>query len=158
MPIFIATISILAITTIVWLLNKILPFKVCPVCAGVSGTWFLLLVGILSDVLPVASYQLLVSILMGGTVVGIAYQGEKRFKGVEENIFRFKAPVVVLGFLLVYLALNNLSWVGLAVEAVILAALVYLFFISPRGKKEINIHERSSGVVEDLEEKMKNCC
>jgi len=158
MPLLITTISIVVIIGFVWLLNKILPFKVCPICAGVSLTWFWLTVGLLSGWLSVISYQLIVAILMGGTVVGIAYQGEKRFKWAEENIFRFKVPVVILGFILVYLALNNLSWVSFAVEAVILTALVYLFFISPQRKRGINIHERSPGVVEDLEEEMKNCC
>src|SRR3989344_2309817 len=78
MVIVTATISILVITTLVWFLNKVLSRKVCPICAGVAGTWIWMLIGILTNQLSVISYQLLVGILMGGSVVGIAYQLEKR--------------------------------------------------------------------------------
>ena len=38
-----AILSILVITGFVWLLNRITPYKVCPICAGVSGTWLFML-------------------------------------------------------------------------------------------------------------------
>lgn len=93
---------------------------------------------------------------MAGTVVGIAYQGEKRFVWAEKNIFFFKVPVIILGFVLVYLAVNNFSWLGLAVEILILLSLINIFFIQPSSKKAA-LPEKSSPVSE-LEEKMKNCC
>jgi len=43
MFIVITTISIVAITGLVWGAKKILPFPVCPICAGVSGTWLWML-------------------------------------------------------------------------------------------------------------------
>ncbi len=158
MAIIITTASILVITGLVWLLNKALPFKVCPICAGVSLTWVLLTAGVLTGKLLITNYYLLITMLMGGTVVGIAFQGEKRFKWAEENILRFKALVVVIGFILVYLALTNLSWVGLGIEIIILAALVYLFFVSqPReGNEKSDLRPREK--VSELEEKMKECC
>lgn len=157
MEIIIAIISILLITLAVKLINKALPFKVCPICAGVSLTWFLIIVGTLTGQLTTNNYQLITAILMGGTVVGIAYQGEKRFKWAEENIFRFKVPVVVIGFALVYLALENLSWSSVGIEAALLLILFYFFFIS--GNKNNNGPAKEvSPKVKELEEKMKNCC
>src|SRR3989344_7286156 len=44
MLIVITITSILGVTIVVWLANRILPFQVCPICAGVFGTW----VGLLS--------------------------------------------------------------------------------------------------------------
>ncbi|KKU16853.1 MAG: hypothetical protein UY26_C0002G0065 [Candidatus Jorgensenbacteria bacterium GW2011_GWA1_48_13] len=156
MALVITTGSILVITGLAWLLNKVLPFKVCPICAGVSGTWFLLLIGILSGVLLVTSYQLLVSILMGGTVVGIAYQGEKSMGVAPENFLKFRTATIVPGFILVYFAVNNISWLTLVVEAVALAAVTYLYFVLPFSKSISS--PRDNQKIAELEEKMKNCC
>ena len=42
MEVIIVVASMLIIAAIVWLLNRILPFTLCPVCAAVSGTWLLI--------------------------------------------------------------------------------------------------------------------
>ncbi len=155
MSIIVAIASILVITGLTRLINKKLPFKVCPICAGVSGAWFLMTIGMLSGWLSVTGYQLVVAILMGGTVVGIAYQGEKVFQWAEENIFRFRVPAIVLGFILVYVALRNLSWLALVAEGIILFIVTYVYFIAPykRGRHGSNLKE-----VRKLEEEMENCC
>ena len=155
MPIVITVASIVVITSLVWLVNKILPFKVCPICAGISLTWLLLIPPIFLGGLPFTNYQLLVAILMGGTVVGIAYQGEKVFDWAAENIFKFRAPVIVIGFVLAFLALQNLSWFTLVLEGVLLAIIGYLYFVEPyrKVKSGSNLTE-----VKRLEEEMKNCC
>ncbi len=156
MAIFIVTISILVITGLVWLLNKALPFKVCPICAGVSGTWFLLLVGILLGWLSVMSYQLLIAVLMGGTVVGMAYQGEKRMNVAPENFLKFRTAVIVPGFILAYFAFMNISWFTLIIEAVVLMAVTYFFFVLPWVKSTPPAGDEQK--IAELEEKMKECC
>ena len=65
-----AILSILIITLVVWLVNKKLPIQVCPVCAGVFLTWLWMFIGMSLGKLLIANYQLPVSVLMGGTVVG----------------------------------------------------------------------------------------
>jgi hypothetical protein len=159
MEIIIVTISILVITGLVWLLNKALPFKVCPICAGVSGTWFLILVGILTGFLSPITYQLIVAVLMGGTVVGIAYQGEKRMDVAPKNFLKFRTAIIVPGFILVYFAIMNISWLTLVIEAAVLAVVTYLFFILPSAKilKEASSSQSKEKVAE-LEKKMKECC
>lgn len=155
MPIVITTISVLVITGLVWFLNKILPFKVCPICAGVSLTWLLLSIGMLVGVLQPTNYQLLTAVLMGGTVVGMAYQGERRTNVAPENVLKFRTAVIVPGFVLVYLALRNLNWLTLALEALVLAIVTWFYFIVPKG--DMRPHTANEKVRE-LEEKMKNCC
>ncbi len=156
MSIIIVSVSILVITVLVWLANKILPFRICPICAGVSGTWFLSLVGILLGWLSLANYHLLIAVLMGGTVVGTAYQGEKRMNIKPENFLKFRTAIIVPGFILVYFALMNVSWLALAVEAAVLVAVTYLYFILPAGGRIPPA--RDKGRVAELEERMKNCC
>jgi hypothetical protein len=114
-------------------------------------------VAVLAGGLVFAEFQLPIAILMGGTVVGIAYQGEKRFKWAEANIFRFKVPVVIIGFILVYFAVKNLNWLGLGIEVAILLLLFYFFFIS-NGENGKPTFESDPSKVKELEEKMKSCC
>ena len=155
MEMLIALISILAITGAISRLNRFLQFKICPICLGVSGTWLGLSAMVLSGQLPMTDYQLLIAILMGGSVVGIAYQGEKRFIWAQESIFRFKVPATVIGFTLAYLALQNLSWIIFGIEVAVLTALAYLFFIKlERGSESPEELRR----VAELEKKMEKCC
>ncbi|MFH0712671.1 MAG: hypothetical protein V2A55_02360 [Candidatus Jorgensenbacteria bacterium] len=156
MEIIIVTISILVITFITWSVNKLLPFKVCPICAGVSGTWFLLLVGILLGWLSVVSYGLLVAVLMGGSVVGMAYQGEKRLNIASENFLKFRTAVIVPGFVLVYFALANVSWLTLVIEAAVLMTVMYLYFVRPFLKERPPAQDKRK--IAELEDEMKNCC
>lgn len=159
MEIFTTTLLVLAITVFVWMLNKVLPFKICPVCAGVSGTWLILTAGILSDLLPAASYQLPIAVLMGGTVVGISYQGEKTLLLADWHGLVWKALVTVVGFPAAYLSLLNMSWKLLGFEVILLSTLLYLFFVRPSVK--IKSQMRSAKEIADidrLERKMEECC
>lgn len=76
----IAIISILSLTSIVWVLNKILLIKICPICAGVSLTWLWMLLGMGYGLLSIEKYQLITAILMGGSVVGITNKIEEKYK------------------------------------------------------------------------------
>lgn len=175
MFIAIATISILAITGLVWLSKRVLAFRICPVCAGVSGTWLWMLVakffGYETDLIIIAA-------LMGGSVVGIAYQIEKRFilssqsadsvdtsplpsstegrdkslagKPAADKLLLWKTLFISVGFTAVYGILYS-RW-DVFIPAVIAAALLIAFFRKPRQNMAKN------KTVEDLERKMKNCC
>src|SRR3989344_2086029 len=102
MLIIFSTISILAIISLAWVLNRVLPFKVCPICVGVFGTWLWMLA---AKFLGYEIDIMIPAILMGGSVVGIAYQIEKRniIAGVSANeSFIWKAFFIPGGFVVAY--------------------------------------------------------
>lgn len=111
--------------------------------------------------------------LMGGTVVGIAFQGENKFNWVKKGIYAWKkapwskflfsdssallwlwkAPVVILGMPVTYWLFKNMGPTTLVVEVLLLALLTYAFFVKSSKNKS---HKNSR--VSELEEKMKKCC
>lgn len=152
-------ISILVITGVVWLVNKLSSLKICPVCAGVSGTWIVLSVLILTGVLHHPSDMLRLAILMGGTVVGIAYQGEKKLRWANDNPIFWKLIVVGLGFPAVYAAVQYLSWATLTAEFVVLGVLMYAFFIRKGRPPESHLpHRTDVPNVQKIEKGLEKCC
>lgn len=151
MTIIVAIISILVITGLVWLLNRALPFKVCPICAGVSATWLWMLAGMAIGQLPTSNFQLPTSILMGGSIVGIAYQFERHLLKNEKYHLLWKALFIPIGFLTVYLVVN-FYWT-LAIPALLVLVVLALVF-----GRRLGGHKAVSETVEKLEEKMKKCC
>ena len=154
MPIVFAVILTLIIVTIVHLFNKILPFRVCPACAGVSLAWFLISFAVWLGWLPFSEYQLVIAILMGGTTVGIASQAEKKFPDFADNIFLFKIPIIFGGFLLAYWGVSSVTLGSLFGEAVILTIAAYVFFIR---KGKVN-NFGASKTIKKLEKEMEKCC
>jgi len=145
---------IVAITAVAWLLNKVLPFKICPICAGVSGTWLLLTFGMLMGNISDASYWDPIALLMGGTVVGIAYQGEKRF-GLDGQIYKFRVPVILIGFWLVHFALTHIGWMTFWVDAIVLMFVTFIFFVLPALKRSSAANLEKTN---ELEKKLSDCC
>lgn len=118
--------------------------KICPICAVVSMAWILMTAGVLAGKLPFADYQVPIAILMGGTVVGIAYKKEKG-----------RMFVIPAGFLLVYLALKYVNWVVFGIEVVVLGIVAYIYFVLPeKTTKAEDGHDK----IREIEEKLKNCC
>jgi len=155
MEILIALTSIIAITFGAKAVSRFLPFELCPICAGVAGTWFWVLAGIYAGRLSAEDWILVAALAMGGSVVGIAYLGEKRFEWAEKSIFYFKVPVIVGGFAFVYWALNNISLLSLGIEALLLTFLFFVYFVLPA----IGLaREKNPEKVRELEEKLKSCC
>lgn len=158
MTIVIAVASIFVLTGLAWAVGKFLPFRVCPICTGVSGTWIWMLVGMAIGQLPVTSYQLPVALLMGGTVVGLAYQLEKRLPTGDD---RWQSPLlwkilfIPTGFFGAY-SLIGASWNLFAAAIVILAAIAVLFFY--RGTWVGEPPSKKDQAVAELEKKMKQCC
>ena len=149
MTIALTVASILGITALAHFAKRILPFKVCPICAGVFITWVWLLgahfVGYPIDLVVPA-------LLMGGSVVGIAYSLEKRFLNISaERLLLWKVLFIPAGFVAAYSLLAQL-WTALLFAAAFLL-LVSFLFLSESGKTES--HKET---VKEIEKKMKDCC
>lgn len=147
MTIIIATGSILVLAALAWLAGKLFGFRLCPICTGVSLTW----VGLLAA--SVLGYQVALivpAILMGGSVVGITYQLEKRSHASVGALLFWKVLFIPSGFVAVYAVLSQL-WlvVALALAFIVLASLVLL-----RGEPA----HAQKGAAAELEKKMEQCC
>ena len=129
-----------------------MPSKICPICAAVSGAWLLLTALVLSGRLDAEIFLPVIALLMGGAVVGIAYQGEKSFIFARTHPMLWKSIFIGLGMLMAFLALRNLSFPVFILEIIFMAALGYLFFIGPTNK---NIADKRTS---ELEKKLKDCC
>ena len=145
--ILITTISILAITGLAWLASKVLPFAVCPICVGVVGTWLWMLAARLAGF---TFDPLMLAILLGGSVVGVAYQLEKHLPEGRSPLL-WKTLFVPAGLVAAYgLALPH--WSVLAITIAVLVLLTAVFFMPRRHS------EKNSAAVERLERAMKKCC
>ena len=160
MLIAIAISSIFGITLLVWLGNRMLPFWVCPICAGVLGTWIGLIIAHLSGY-PI---DLTVpALLMGGSVVGIVYQFEKKLPAGRSPLL-LKTLLIPAGFIAAYSIL--VQWWGAFLVVLIFLLGMSFIFLSPKR----NLSSRKEAVTppegnephslrrEELENKMKNCC
>ncbi|MDP1719094.1 MAG: hypothetical protein Q8L24_01575 [bacterium] len=147
MTIFIAFISVICLTGLVWLANKILPFQICPICAGVSGTWLWLLIAYFIGI-PID--PVLPAMLMGGSVVGVMYQIEKRLPTGRLPLL-WKTLFIPAGFFSAYSILMQ-WWIAL-LGALAFLGIISCVFLLP--KKNNGVHKES---VDKLEKQMKNCC
>ncbi|MDO8633185.1 MAG: hypothetical protein Q7K38_01415 [Candidatus Wildermuthbacteria bacterium] len=138
--------SILAITGFVWLLNRITPYKVCPICAGVSGTWLFMLG---ARFLGYSIDPTILAMLLGASVVGIAYALEKKLPQNRSKLL-WKVLFIPAGFAAAY-ALVQTQWFLFAGMLALLLLFSYAFLRAAK-QKEISKN------VENLEEKMKQCC
>jgi len=143
----IAITSILAITSIAAFLRARTPLRLCPICAGVSGTWGWMLV---ARAVGYAIDPLVLGILMGGSVVGVAYQLEKRLPPGRSPLL-LKTIFIPMGMLAVYELLSS-RWV------VFFAALGVLLIFTLAMLRSRRDGNKESERVQSLEEKMKKCC
>jgi len=142
---------ILMLSMLVWYFTKrSVRLRVCPICVAVSGTWLILSAGIIWGFFS-ADFKMPVIMLMGGTVVGIAFQAEKLFKS---NIFYFKSGIIIVGMPIAYYLFLNLSPLILLVDVLVLLVIGYIFAIKSKNPGSLG-DERGNA---DLEEKLKNCC
>jgi hypothetical protein len=139
--------SILAIAGLAWAASKLLQLSLCPICSGVAGTWLWMLVAREYGLAVDAS---MLSTLLGGSVVGVAYQLEKRLAGGRSQL-AWKVLFIPVGFASAY-ALADAQWALLGV-ALLALLLLMAYFLRPRGGAI-----PSSAAVQELESKMKNCC
>ncbi|MDP4001253.1 MAG: hypothetical protein Q8P83_03360 [bacterium] len=149
MQIFIALGLITFITIAVSLLNKSWSFRVCPICAGVSLTWIsFLVVGLLG-------YQInwfIPAILMGGSVVGIAYWLERYVSANQSNLLA-KTVFMLVGFFAVYEIVLS-DWLKAGSTATLL--LIIIFYYRWLFKKRLD--NKNTKTIQALEKKMDDCC
>ncbi len=145
-----AILSILILTSAIWVLNKILSIKICSICAGVTLTWLGMFFGMFFGKLSVALYQVPTAILAGGTVVGLMSKLEEFIK--EKFILIWKTIFVVSGFTAVY-SLIAQEWKILALCVIIDMVATFLFKTDKLGQEN-----KESEQVKKLKEKMENCC
>ena len=145
-----AIISILIITSIVWLVKNKLKFEICPICIGVTLTWLWILIAMNLGKLSIIDYQLPTAFLMGGTVVGLMSKLEQFIK--IKFILFWKTLFVALGFMAAYNLLFG-SWM-IFVIGIVLAVTITLVL-----KTHITLEEnQKTKQAKELEEKMKKCC
>ncbi|MBI4261948.1 hypothetical protein HY624_00290 [Candidatus Uhrbacteria bacterium] len=148
MTMLIVTLAIFVLTGMTSVLRRFISFPVCPICVGVSSTWIVLL-GLLFSGFAIDTRVL--AILMGGSIVGIAYKAEPHLVANQSPML-WKSLFIPIGFLLVYGVIDR-AWSILGISAAVIAGIALWFFL-PR-----TIHEdQRSTRTKSIEEKMKNCC
>ncbi len=80
-----AILSILILTILVWIFNRIFSVKVCPICAGVTLTWLWMLAFLWRGLLPTPGNEFIVAILMGATIGGIVTELKKVFEKLRSK-------------------------------------------------------------------------
>ena len=148
MALVFALLSIYLIAFLARLWNAVFPLRICPVCAGVAGTWLLML---LARWLGFAADPLLVAVLMGGSVVGVAYQLEAKLAPRRSGIW-FKLLFIPLGFAAAY-ELLFFRW-GWFFPAALALGVITWIFLSPFKKPPADENQKAAR----LEEELKNCC
>ena len=143
--IIIALATIVIITGAAWLARKALKIMVCPICAGVSGTWILILLGRNTGWL-MGDWNTVLALLMGGSVVGIAYQLEKKM---------IRAIFIPIGFLAAY-ALIISWWLVFVLSGSFLGLLYWVF--SRRRADKVHHAAQHGDKIEDLKKQMEKCC
>jgi len=139
--------SIFAFAGGAWTARKLLRIPVCPICVGVASTWLWMLIG---RSYGYAVDATMLSMLLGGSVVGIAYLLEKRLpQGRSPSLW--KALFIPLGFVAAY-GLVESHWILFSVMAVALVLLAVFFLARPA------VSEAPSEAVEELKRKMQQCC
>lgn len=154
MLIALATLSIFAITFLAWLFANIRPPGVCPICVGVSGTWMWMLLAL---TLGYPIDPTIPALLMGGSVVGIAYRVEK-FLPANRSPLLWKTLFIPTGFASASAVLSS-SWPA-AIALSALAVLIPLWFTKNASSGEDKLadpHARARAV-EALIKKLEHCC
>lgn len=129
--------------------------NICPICVVVGGTWFALSLGVVFGYLNLEQFIIPISILMGGSVVGVAYQGVQKFKWAGKHSLLWKFVVIFIGMPTIYFLISNLSKPVVIIESILLLIIAYFFFVE-RQKKPGGSGKGQK--IRYIEEKMKQCC
>ena|SRR3989344_4631410 len=116
--------------------------KICWICVTISGLWLVMSTFVAWHIVPLEVLQLPIALLMGGSIVGIAYQ---------RHSFRWKIAIIAIGMPIAFLLITNLTKITVFIELVILLAIAYKLFV-------YKVNNDDKGRAHELEEKMKNCC
>lgn len=143
--------SILILTALAFLVRKSAAPWLCPLCAGVAGTWL----GLLGAYFGGFTVDLRIpAILLGGSVVGLAAQGEKILANRNETYrLVWKTLFVTVGFATAWFVINS-AWIEVVLGLAILGFLTFLPWVGFPS----TVHDATSGQVEQLRKQMKSCC
>lgn len=159
MAIILAILSMLIIGAGAGAANKVFNIRLCPVCAGVAGTWLLMLV------LRFLEYPIstpLLTMFLGGSAVGIAYTIEKKLPPARSRML-FKAFFIPVGFITAYGMVIE-DWIMAGGALLALFALVGIFLSKSRqsigsGDEETPPQAgEESPRQEELKKKLDECC
>lgn len=142
-----ALVSIWLLAALAWVARRTLRLSVCPICAGVAGTWLWMLAGRQFGIGPDTS---MLPLLLAGSVVGVAYQLE-RFLPAGRSGALFKAMAIPLGLAAAH-ALDQSLWQWLVVVLVALLVVAASFF------RPLAVGTPDNAAVEELKKQMKQCC
>ena len=125
---------------------EIFRIRVCPICTAVAGTWLLMLL------LRALGYPIstpVLAMLMGGSVVGIAYQLEKKLRIHESALLVWKSLFMSVGFAVMYAVLEQ-QWLVAALGGLFLVVISKAVFLREKIASEESVSE--------IEKKLKQCC
>lgn len=145
--ILVTTLSIFAIAGAAWAIRGLSRVPVCPICIGVAGTWLWMLI---ARSLGYAVDATMLAVLLGGSVVGIAYLVEKRLPQGRSPLL-WKTLFIPVGFIGAY-SLAASQWILFAVTGAVLVSLAAFFLAQPAASGT------PSETVEELKKKMQQCC
>lgn len=136
--------------------------SLCSICVGVCSLWITLSAGMAWGFLAAEDFLVPISLLMGGSVAGIAYLGEKRCAWAAQNPKTWKSLVIFGGMTLAYILVSHLSKMVVIIELIIMLNLAYLFFFS-KPKNHHSGTDFPSGDetlerVKEIEKQMEQCC
>lgn len=98
-------------------------------------------------------YGLPILMMMGATVVGVAYQGEERFGFAKRSIWHWKIPATIIGLMVFYRLFINLGWISFFIETGLILFLGFTFFTKKNEQRKKLNHE-----IEDLKQRLNDCC
>ncbi|MBI5140007.1 MAG: hypothetical protein HZA94_00980 [Candidatus Vogelbacteria bacterium] len=159
MTIILVLSSILIVTFSARAVSRLSSWNICPVCVGVSLTWIVMFIGMSFFWLPVTEFQLPTAILMGGSIVGIAYKLEGNLRSGRSQLV-WKTLFMTTGFGLSY-ELVSFDWPSALFALVVLAVILYLFIDmtkSNRLQSRSLLHGSGEKVEKLVEEMKKGCC
>ncbi len=135
-------------------------YKPCLLCIAVGSLWLLLSLGLTLDYLAGIEYQLLVALLMGTSIMGIAGQGERRLPWAMLHQQLWKLLVLIIGVPLAYLAITTLSLTVIAAEFVVLLLIGHVLFSHPPIVSDSLASNPKAGDprYQELMKKLEHCC
>lgn len=136
---------ILGLAGLTLAVNRWRRLKICPICAGVSLTWILLLVAreLGGEIDPVV-----LALLLGASAAGSAYWLEKKLPPGRSAVW-WKVFFIPSGLGTAY-GLIYQHWPLFAAALIVETILIWAFFRSSSSL--------GNQTVRELEKRMKNCC
>ncbi len=131
---------------------------ICPICVGVSSLWLLMSAGMVWGYLASPVFLVPVALLMGGTVVGIAYLGEKQYRWAARHAQAWKMLVICSGMPLAYFLVTHLANLTIIAEFFLLLIIAYFFFLKRSRSHIAGEASEGNGRIREIEEQMEQCC